>query len=228
MTKGDASTFKHIETSVFDLNLVETLCSRLCHDLISPISAINNGLELVAGGGDLPLDQEAMAMVSDCGKEVAVRLQYLRSALGRGDGLDKLQDLSPLRALALAYLRDGKVTLVWRDDDLNPQSIVGRKASKLMLNLILLAVEALPFGGTVVVRVVERDGGPLAEITATGERVKFDSEALAALKGSCDLNKLEPRTILAYYAGSLGRVIDAQMAIESMEGTVRFAFLLRP
>jgi hypothetical protein len=67
----------------------------------------------------------------------------------------------------------------------------------------------------------------LVEITATGERIKFDSEVLDALEGTCNINNLEPRTILAYYTGSLGRVIDAQMAIESSEGAVRFGFLLR-
>ncbi|MBT4768900.1 MAG: hypothetical protein HOO00_00025 [Rhodospirillaceae bacterium] len=227
MTRDDASIFRDGEAFAFDLNLVEILCSRLCHDLISPISAINNGLELVGGEGGSSLDQEAMAMISQCGKELAVRLQYLRAALGRGDGLDKLEDFSPLRALAQMYLGDGKVTLVWRDDDLNPRVTVGRKASKLMLSLILLAAEVLPFGGAVVVRMVEGDSGPLVEITATGERIKFDSEVLDALEGTCNINNLEPRTILAYYTGSLGRVIDAQMAIESSEGAVRFGFLLR-
>jgi len=227
MTKGGASTFRDGEGGAFDLNLVEILCSRLCHDLISPVSAINNGLELVGGEGGSSMDKEAMAMISQCGKELAVRLQYLRAALGRGDGLDKLEDFSPLRALAETYLRDGKVTLVWRDDDLNPQATVGRQASKLMLSLILLAAEALPFGGTVVVRVAERDPGPGVEITATGERIKFDSEALDALEGTCNTDNLEPRTILAYYTGLLGRVIDGRMTIESSEGAVRFGFLLR-
>ena len=68
MTRDDASIFRDGEAFAFDLNLVEILCSRLCHDLISPISAINNGLELVGGEGGSSLDQEAMAMISQCGK----------------------------------------------------------------------------------------------------------------------------------------------------------------
>ena len=157
----------------------------------------------------------------------SLRIKFIRIETTRYLDTLLLQGGLPLRALAQMYLGDGKVTLVWRDDDLNPRVTVGRKASKLMLSLILLAAEVLPFGGAVVVRMVEGDSGPLVEITATGERIKFDSEVLDALEGTCNINNLEPRTILAYYTGSLGRVIDAQMAIESSEGAVRFGFLLR-
>ena len=93
-----------------DLRIAELLCSRLCHDLVSPIGAVNNGVELMEEFGGA--SDEAMALIGASGKQAARRLQYYRIAFGLA-GSQIAQSLDDTKAVVTGFLEGGKVAADW-------------------------------------------------------------------------------------------------------------------
>ena len=128
-----------------DLRVVELLASRLCHDLISPIGAVNNGLELLEDE-DSGMAEDALELSIKCARRAADLLQAFRVSVG-GAGNQASFRLADARNMAAALLEGGKVRLDWPADQDAAGAPVGM--AKLMLNLIALAGECLPRGGRV-------------------------------------------------------------------------------
>src|SRR5262245_14012335 len=106
-----------------ELRFAELLCSRLCHDLVSPIGAINNGVELLeefGGGGS----DEAMGLIASSGRQAARRLQFYRVAFGLA-GSQVVQSVGDVRSLLTGMLEGGKVTLEWDEAAIRAPEIAG-------------------------------------------------------------------------------------------------------
>ena len=86
-------------------DLAGLIASRICHDLISPVGALGNGLELLSLSVD-PKGEE-MALIRDCAAAAAAGLSFMRIAFGAAaDGGVSLREVS---ATATRYLRARKV-----------------------------------------------------------------------------------------------------------------------
>lgn len=140
-----------------DTRLVELLCSRLLHDLISPLSAISNGVELVREGG---MDDDALDLIEGAARQATRRVQALRLAWGAAGAESPLP---PVRTAALAWFDGSRITIDW-PDTLQSGLLDRRGATKMLLNAVLLAGEALPGQGALS---VAADGDALV-VTATG------------------------------------------------------------
>src|SRR5580698_1245124 len=124
-----------------DLRVVELLASKLCHDLVSPVSAINNGVELIEDIGGSVVD-EAMKIIGDSAAHASRRLRLFRIAYGRAGSEDNLP-VRDVRQIAEQYLAGGKVTLSWPEEQ-PPEAFAAHKgALKVILNLLILAEEVL-------------------------------------------------------------------------------------
>src|SRR5580700_11049943 len=120
-----------------DIRVLELLSSKICHDLVSPVSAINNGVELIEDIGGSVVD-EAMKLIGDSAQHAARRLRLFRMAYGRA-GSEEHLGVKDVRQNAEQYLAGGKSTLNWPEDQPSELFATHKGALKVMLNLLILA-----------------------------------------------------------------------------------------
>ena len=203
-----------------DPRVIELLCSRLCHDLISPVSAINNGIEIITEFGD-EMQGEALSLMGESAREAARRLQFFRIAFGAaGAPSGDPVSLEVARARALELFADGKVALDWPASEAPAEVQIPRGVVKLLLNMILVANEALAGGGTVSVRLSSGDDGLDATVTAVCHRAGLGDELRAALAGTAAFEDLTPTTAQAYYTSLLAAGLGSTVAAAEQAGQV--------
>ena len=181
------------------IDLASLLCSRLCHDLLSPVGALNNGLELMADEQDPEMRERCLELLNESARASANKLKFFRLAFGAGGGFgDQIDTREAKAALEGLFGADKRVELGWMvEDDELPKGAV-----KLLLNLALIAGDALVRGGRLDVG-VERDGGLELVIRAEGPRILLDPALRETiLKGSSD-GAVEPRAAGAWLAHEL-------------------------
>lgn len=204
---------------MIELHLAELLASRLCHDLVSPVGAVNSGIELLTEFGDDP-DGESMGLISSSARTASDKLQFFRIAYGNAgsganvplaEGLRLVEPVCPNQRTSVAI------------DDSSGGAMPGPGAVKLLLNLALLAGECLPKGGELSVRV-----GPdlAAEIAATGEGARIAEGERAALEGDLAGVELDPRTAHAYFTNRVAARMDVAMDLAAQADAVRISVAL--
>lgn len=184
-------------TGTVETRVLELLCSRLCHELISPVSAIGNGLELM---GDDPGDMlgEIIALLRQSSSQASQRLKFYRIAYGLGGDAVESMGLTDVGAFVRGIAEEAKITLSWPDG----ADALGRAAVKVLLNAALMAIEALPRGGEV--KTVVSAGSDLdITISATGEGAQLWQESIAALEAGAGVDALTPRSVQAYFTRHL-------------------------
>lgn len=208
-------------SQLIDARLLELISARLCHDMVGPVSAIGNGVELVTEFGE-DMRGEALALIAQSASEAANRLQFFRIAFGSAAGADgRGLPVAEGRARALALPLGGRISVDW------PIVATGveleRAELKLLLNLYMVAVDAVAGNGTVRVRVPGDKDGERFSLTAEGAKAGIGEDVSRALGGTLDTDMATPRTAIAVYAGVLATEakIVIQTAIET--GRVRLA-----
>jgi histidine phosphotransferase ChpT len=197
-----------------DIDLASLLCSRVCHDVISPVGAIANGLELMDDPEtDAELRATALDMVRSSAKTATAKLKFCRIAFGAAGSAGALIDLSEAGEVAKAFVGEEKVKLDWQA----PRENRPKQEVKLLLNMLLIALAGIPRGGVVT---VSAEGQNLV-VRAKGERAKINEAMGQALAGTADLTTLDARLVQPYYARMLAEIagLEINMAMES-EDTV--------
>ncbi|MEO6579521.1 MAG: histidine phosphotransferase family protein [Sphingomicrobium sp.] len=182
------------------IDLASLLCSRLCHDLLSPVGALNNGLELMADEQDPEMRERCMELLNESARASANKLKFFRLAFGAAGGFGEAIDTREAHsALAGLFGSEKQLELGWMvSGDALPKGAV-----KLLLNLALIAGDALVRGGRLDVG-AERDGGKL-EIVIRGEgpRILLDPALRETLATGSYHGKIEPRAAAAWLAHAL-------------------------
>src|SRR5215216_7461924 len=127
------------------LDLAALLCSRVCHDLISPVGAIVNGLEVLEDDNDEATRTFALDLIQKSANQASARLQFCRLAFGAAGSAGAQIDLGDAESVARGFIQDDKVTLGWQ----LPRVLLPKNRVKLLLNLLLLATTIIPRGGTI-------------------------------------------------------------------------------
>jgi histidine phosphotransferase ChpT len=193
------------------LRALELACSKLCHDVISPIGAVNNGLELLEEEDDAALKEEATALAQRSAKRASVLLQVYRSAFGNAGNQ---QTFGPREAVALAqeFLQTGKTQLTV--GDLPESSSVPAGYGKLALNLIILGSDALPRGGTIRFQVRSPQlGTGKIELDCAGQQIAWSDEFARAIKGGLQAEELTAHNILPYVSVAFAQRLGMTLAI---------------
>lgn len=186
-----------------DIRVTELLASKICHDLVSPVSAINNGVELIQDIGGSVVD-EAMKLIGDSGLKASRRLRLYRLAYGRA-GNEGALTVRDVRAVVEQYLLDTKISLVW-PQDVPDSSIEGTRGFlRTVLNLVVLGEESLAYGGVITLRSVEAAEGIKGgcRIEVVGRNAMLGPLIQEALSGETSVENLSPRSIQAYFTGRL-------------------------
>jgi histidine phosphotransferase ChpT len=182
------------------IDLASLLCSRLCHDLLSPVGALNNGLELMADEQDPEMRERCLELLEESAKASASKLKFFRLAFGAGGGFgDNIDTQEARSALEGLFGVEKRTEFGWMvsDDDL-PKGAV-----KLLLNLALIAGDALVRGGRLDVG-AERTGGALEMvIRAEGPRILLDPTLRETILTGSSGGTVEPRAAGAWLAHEL-------------------------
>src|SRR5215831_18957046 len=133
--------------SIEALDLAALLCSRVCHDLISPVGAIVNGIEVLEEEKDEATKEFALDLIKKSAGTASAKLQYCRIAFGAAGSAGAQIDLGDTQTTARGFLEDDKTKLEWN----LPKALLPKNRVKLLLNLLLMAGQAIPRGGTLTI-----------------------------------------------------------------------------
>jgi histidine phosphotransferase ChpT len=185
------------------VDLASLLCSRLCHDLMSPVGALNNGIELMADEQDPEMRDRCVELLADSAKATANKLKFFRLAFGAGGGFGDLIDANEARiALEGIFGAERRIELGWMvaDDKLS------KGAMKLLLNLALIVGDALVRGGRLDIGAETTGSGLEIAIRGEGPRVMLDAGLREMLvNGAPDDGQIEPRAAGAWLAKALAQ-----------------------
>ena len=183
-----------------DHDFAALLCSRLCHDLMSPVGALNNGLELLEDEHDPKMREQIVELLGDSATATANKLKFFRLAFGAAGGFGAEIDTAEARdVLAGLFGAEKKVELGWMVSE--PR--LPKDAVKLLLNLALIAGDALVRGGKLDVGAEKQDGQIELAVRAEGPRLIVDPTLRAVLEGNAPAGDPEPRTAGALLATKL-------------------------
>ena len=182
------------------VDLASLLCSRLCHDLMSPVGALNNGIELLADETDPDMREKCLELLADSARASANKLKFFRLAFGAGGGFGEAVDSHETQAaLEGVFGPERRIELGWMvESDKLPKT-----AAKLLLNLALLAGDALVRGGRLDVGAESRDGEVELVIRGEGPRILLDPTLRETLARGTSGGTVEPRAAGAWLAHSL-------------------------
>jgi histidine phosphotransferase ChpT len=184
----------------FNAAFLEILASKICHDLISPVGAIHNGLEIIQDFGGAP-DPEVLAMISASAAQASARLQAFRMAYGQGGAENNIRP-ADVHHLITSYLAaDGKIRQDWSPDQIFFQEETPRAFCKILAGGLLLMSEALPRGGALSVT----GTGTGADIIARGPQAGLFTAQIIALETPESEAAQEPRAAHALIFTLLSR-----------------------
>ncbi|HEX9947235.1 MAG TPA: histidine phosphotransferase family protein [Allosphingosinicella sp.] len=171
------------------------LCSRLCHDLLSPVGALNNGIELLADEHDPEMRARCMDLLGESARASANKLKFFRLAFGAAGGFGDEVDTREARvAIEGLFGGDGRIQLGWMVDE----PTMSKPALKVLLNLVLIAGDALVRGGRLDVGAEKHSGGVDIVVRADGPRIVLDPELKRALLGDVAEESIAPRGAAAW------------------------------
>lgn len=182
-------------TETNPLDLASQLCSRLCHDLLSPVGALSNGLELLADEKDPEMRQRCMELLEQSARISADKLKFFRLAFGAAGGFGDMVAAEEPRGLIDALVRNNeRVTVNWALG----LAEMSKPAVKVLLNFAQIAIDALVRGGTLDIGMEMREGAAEIVVRATGTKIAFDPAIGRALEGKLPAEEVTSRTAAAH------------------------------
>jgi histidine phosphotransferase ChpT len=178
------------------LDLAALLCSRVCHDLISPVGAIVNGLEVLEEDKDEETKTFALELIKKSARAASAKLQFCRLAFGAAGSVGAQIELGDAEKASRGLIEDGKTTIVWN----LPRELVAKNRAKLLLNMLMVAVGTIPRGGTLTVD----PAGTGFQVTAVGLNARVTPATAELLSGSA-AHAVDAHAIQPIYTGILAR-----------------------
>ena len=203
------------EATTGDLELAALISSRICHDVISPVGAIANGLEMLDEEQDESMREQTMDLIRKSARQASAKLQFARLAFGAAGSAGAEIDLRDAERVARDFVQGGKHTLSWQ----GPPVTLPKNKVKLLLNLLALGVVALPRGGTVNVE-IKGEGPQVAfRVLAQGEPARLSEQVTGLLAGANGM-VLDAHSIQPYYAGRVATAAGMTVTVETRDKEV--------
>jgi len=190
------------------------LCSRLCHDLLSPVGALNNGIELLTDEHDPEMRARCLDLLGESARASANKLKFFRLAFGAAGGFaDKVDTREARVAIEGLFGGDGRIQLGWMVD----MPTMGKSALKVLLNLVLIAGDALVRGGRLDIGAEKHGEGLDIVARAEGPRIVLDAELKRALAGEASEEAIAPRAAAAWLVHCLVQEAGGEVQIADQE-----------
>ncbi len=185
------------------IDLAALLCSRVCHDLISPAGAIVNGLEVLEEeGGDQETKKFALELIKKSARTASARLQFCRLAFGAAGSITAQIDTGDAETVARGFVEDGKTKLTWN----LARAFLPKNRVKLLLNMLIIAGQTIPRGGVLTVDPIGTGETMSFRITSAGQNARMAQAIPALLSGASEGGTIDAHVIQPYYTGLLARV----------------------
>jgi histidine phosphotransferase ChpT len=213
---------EHKTITLESLDLAALLCSRVCHDVISPVGAIVNGIEVLDEDKDPATQEFALSLIRKSAQQASARLQFCRLAFGAAGSAGASIDLGDAEQVSRSFIQDDKTKLVWQA----PRLLLAKNKVKLLLNLIVIAAGAIVRGGTVTVTLSDDGTNTDINVAAEGPMVRLSSHAADLVAGHSGTGSVDAHGIQAFYTGLVARA--AGMAVSFDVGENRLVVAARP
>ncbi len=206
------------------LDLAALLCSRVCHDVISPVGAIVNGLEVLEDEKDESMRGFAQDLIKKSARQASARLQFARLAFGAAGSAGASIDTGDAEQVARGFIQDERTTLVWNA----PRVLLPKNQVKLLLNLLLIATTAVPRGGTIEVNVtVEGEQGTF-RVVSKGINARIPPPVPGLLAAEPESGTVDAHSIQPYYTGMIARAAHMDVSLSIEGDTVTISALPQP
>jgi histidine phosphotransferase ChpT len=187
--------------SLTPLDLAALLCSRVCHDVISPVGAIINGLEVLDGEQDEEMRAIAMELIKRSAISASARLQFCRLAFGASGSFGASIDTGDAEKVARDIFANDRTILQW----IGRRRLASRNSVKLLLNMCLVAAGSVPRGGVITVEISEEEDAMMMRVEAKGSNARLSHSAADILTGNSSTEMIDGRSIQLYLTTLLAR-----------------------
>ena len=202
---------KHMKSYEF----ASLLCSRLCHDLLSPVGALNNGIELLADEHDPEMRARCLDLLGESARASANKLKFFRLAFGAAGGFaDEVDTREARAAIEGLFGGDGRIRLGWMVDE----PVMSKAALKVLLNIVLIAGDALVRGGSLDIGAEKQNGSLEIVVRAEGSRIVLDPELRKVLVGETPEDEVAPRAAAAWLVHCLVEEGGGRIQVADQEG----------
>lgn len=192
------------------LDLAALLASRICHDIISPVGALANGLEVLDEDQGEEMREFAMELIQKSAKSASAKLKFSRLAFGASGSAGAYIDTGEAQEVAQLYMEGEKSDMEWH----GMRSLVPKNRVKLLLNLMLLALGAVPRGGVLNINIAGEGETATFEIRCVGPRARVPAEFVAMLNSVVE-DEISAHGIQPYYTIMLAQKCDLQLAAKA-------------
>jgi histidine phosphotransferase ChpT len=192
------------------------LVSRVCHDLVGPLGAVVNGLEVLEDERDAAMRADALKIVTSSAEQALARLQFMRIAFGAAGSAGAELDLGEIGRLVTGLLSGTKVEVQW-----NAAQVHWPKDwAKLLMNAAVLAADSLPRGGVVRVETAGDASSPSFRVEGSGTHARVLEEVEKAVRGEASAGPLDARCIQPFLAHKLSHGLNAGLSLSAKDGKV--------
>lgn len=202
-----------------ELEFSAFLVSRVCHDLVGPLGAVVNGLEVLEDERDAAMRADALKIVTSSADQALARLQFLRIAFGAAGSTGAELDLGETGRLIEGLVKGTKVTVDWR----GTHAHWPKDWAKLLMNAALLGADCLPRGGQVRIETSAEAAAPAFKIIATGPMARVLEDVEKAVRGEASATPHDARGIQPFLAYKLSRSLNAGLTLTARDGAVELA-----
>ena len=199
-----------------DLEFSTFLVSRVCHDLVGPLGAVVNGLEVLEDERDAAMRADALKIVTSSAASALARLQFMRIAFGAAGSAGAELDLSEVGRLVAGLLSGGKIALHWETPNVNWP----KDWAKLVMNATLIAADCLPRGGTIRIETSTDPAVFSFKIVAAGQGARIVADVERTLRGEAADEPYDARGVQPYLTHRLAKKLNAGLTMTAGEGQV--------
>ena len=205
-------------TKLTPTTLSAMLCARICHDLISPVGALGTAIEILDDPDNVDMYDDAMALVRTSSRQAAAKLKFLRIALGAAGTAPGIIPTAEVTKLSNDMFADSKPDLVWNIDS----DGIDKDRARILMNLIMLAIQAAPRGGTVTVSRHGQGEGANFVLVSNGPKARLDASIAKAIAGKAPEDGFDGRSIQPLYASLLTRDIGGTLEASADDTIITF------
>lgn len=221
MTETGSQTAPAVAIKLEALDLAALLCSRVCHDVISPVGAIVNGLEVLEDEKDEAMRGFAQDLIKKSAKQASARLQFARLAFGAAGSAGAAIDTGDAENVARGFIGDERTQLSWN----MPRVLLPKNQVKLLLNLLVIAAGTIPRGGTIHVHGTVVDDRGSFTLSTQGPSARIPAHVEQLLAGQSEGGTIDAHGIQSYYTGLVARAVgmDVTLTLDGDKAMIKAA-----
>ena len=199
-------------------DLASLISSRICHDLISPIGALNTAIEVLDDTESKEMHEDALKLIKLAASEASAKLSYLRIALGTNSTSKGVMNLDKLKLITENMFNTEKFSFNWDMGEIKLEKSIAR----ILLNILMLAIQSIPRGGKVTIKIEEKSDKLKLVTSANGIKSRLDKQTEDAFKGILPSEEIDGRVIQSFFTGILIDNLNGRIEAFKTDGNVIF------